>query len=391
MHLRPGLSVLWRGPGESQVGVDPRCAVVLDGLTPGDQRVVEHLTRGPTPADLQRVGRAVGVEPERVRELVARLKAAGVLDTRPTRSSWSLAVPDTEESYWSRLRDDGDGAAVLAVRASKRVAVVGLDRVGSFLATFLAMGGVGTLLLDDVSAVTEADLGVFQARDVGGRRATRAVTHLRAAFPRLRTSAPAGTRPDLVVTVSTAVADPLRLRHLRRAAIAHLPVVVGEVAVVVGPLVVPGRGPCTRCLDLHRVDADPAWPALAAQLLTSAPTGTPATLAQLGAALAAHQVLAALDDRTVTVTGATLEVTALDPVPLVRQWAPHPACGCDAPSAPATDPAAATTTPDQAAATTAATTDPAAVGPTSADGEEDGDGEPARADALAPAGSGGRA
>ena len=33
-----------------------------------------------------------------------------------------------------------------------------------------------------------------------------------------------------------------------------------------------------------------------------------------GAALAAHQVLAALDDRTVTVTGATLEVSALDPL-----------------------------------------------------------------------------
>ncbi|WP_448073007.1 ThiF family adenylyltransferase [Georgenia yuyongxinii] len=372
MHLRPGLTVLWRGPGESQVGLDPRCAVVLDGLTPGDQRVVEHLSRGPTPADLQRVGRAVGVEPERVRDLVTRLEAAGVLVTAPTRPAWSLTAADPEEAYWSRLRADGDGAAVRASRASRGVAVVGLDRLGSCLAMFLAMGGVGTLLLDDESEVTEADLGTFQPRDLGDRRAARAVAQLRAAFPRLRTSAPAGTRPDLVVTVSTAVADPVRLRRLRRAAVAHLPVVVGEVSVVVGPLVVPGRGPCTRCIDLHRVDADPAWPALAAQLLTAAPAATPATLAQMGAALAAHQVLAALDDRAVTVAGATLEVSALDPVPLVRQWAPHPACGCDAPPA------------DGSAARAA----PAPATRAEAGG---GAGAPTRAEDLLPAGSVSRA
>jgi hypothetical protein len=36
----------------------------------------------------------------------------------------------------------------------------------------------------------------------------------------------------------------------------------------VGPYVVPGRTPCLACLEAHRRDADPAWPAVAAQLVT---------------------------------------------------------------------------------------------------------------------------
>ena len=54
--------------------------------------------------------------------------------------------------------------------------------------------------------------------------------------------------------------------------LAHLAVTVRDGTVVVGPLVRPGRTPCLNCLDLHRRDRDPAWPAIAAQLQTTPPT-----------------------------------------------------------------------------------------------------------------------
>ena len=326
MRLRPGLTVLWRRPGESQVGTDPRCAVVLEGLTDGEQWLVEALRRSPTTADLQRLGRTRGIAPDRVREITDLLERSGVLD--PSDTPRSDPVPP-EEAYWSRLRADGDGAGVMAGRAAARVAVRGVDRLGMSLAATLAAAGVGTLLLDDDAPVTAADLGVFHPRDVGRPRGRCGAEHLRSAFPALRISAPPGTRPDVLVAVSYGVPDPIRLRPLLREDVTHLPVVVGDVDVAVGPLVVPGRGPCTRCLDLHRTDADDAWPALATQLRVAPHPGTEVTVAALGSALAAHQVLAALDGREVGVTATSLEVRALDPVPVVRRWTVHPRCGCD--------------------------------------------------------------
>ncbi len=47
----------------------------------------------------------------------------------------------------------------------------------------------------------------------------------------------------------------------------HLPVLVSERSVSVGPLVEPGDGPCLYCVQLARLDADPAWLAVATQLL----------------------------------------------------------------------------------------------------------------------------
>ncbi|MPV38328.1 ThiF family adenylyltransferase [Georgenia subflava] len=330
MRLRPGLSVLWRRKGESQVGIDPRCAVVLEDLEVAEQQVLDHLRHEPTEADLLRVGKVAGVGPERVRELVTLLERSGVVDLKaPARRTPIPSAVPSEVAYWSRLMHDGDGGAVLAARERATVTVVGLDQVGMRLATHLAEAGVGTLLLEDDSAVGPDDVGPYHPRDIGARRAAQAETQLRSTFPRLRTSAPARTRPDVLVAISWAVADPVRLRPLLREDVVHLPVVIGEVDVCVGPLVVPGKGPCTRCMDLHRTDADPAWPALATQLRGSPAPGTSATAAQLGAAVAAHQVLAALDGRELVIDRASLEVSGLSPLPVLRPWTVHPECGCD--------------------------------------------------------------
>ncbi|GAA4288443.1 hypothetical protein [Georgenia daeguensis] len=326
MRLRPGLTVLWRRKGESQVGVDPRCAVVLEDLTAGEQHVLDHLRHEPTEADLIRVGRTSGVAPERVRELVALLHRSGVLapDPRP-RPPGSAVTPD--EAYWSRLLADGDGARLMAHRSAAAVAVAGLDQVGMRIAVHLAEAGVGTLLLKDESPVLPSDVGPYHPRDVGGVRRERAEAVLRSSFPQLRTTARTGARPDVLVAVSTGVADPVQLLPLVREDVVHLPVVVGEVDVAIGPLVVPGQGPCTRCLDLHRTDADPAWPALATQLRASPPPLAATHLGQLGSAVAANQVLAVIDGRELVVDRASIEI-GVSPLPVIRPWSVHPVCGC---------------------------------------------------------------
>jgi hypothetical protein len=71
---------------------------------------------------------------------------------------------------------------------------------------------------------------------------------------------------DLVVLADTLAADPRLVRDLHVGGVPHLPVRMRDGAGLVGPLVIPGVSSCLCCVDLHRTDRGPAWPALAAQL-----------------------------------------------------------------------------------------------------------------------------
>jgi hypothetical protein len=126
-----------------------------------------------------------------------------------------------------------------------------------------------------------------------------------------------------------AASDPLAA-GLHASGAPHLVATVREDTGIVGPLVVPGRTGCLRCGDLHRRDADPRWPRLAAQLTAGEPPASGATVTCLfTAVVAAVQVLAFLDGGAAPAAlDATLEVAPPDLLPRLRRWPPHPACGC---------------------------------------------------------------
>ena len=79
----------------------------------------------------------------------------------------------------------------------------------------------------------------------------------------------ADRRPDLAVVVGRQHPD--RMNSLVTNQIPHLAVLAGEAIGVVGPLVIPGRTSCLRCLDYIRASKDPAWPLILAQLATRQP------------------------------------------------------------------------------------------------------------------------
>lgn len=334
VRLRDGLAVLWREPGASQVGVDARFRAVLEDLTEGEQHLLDRLRSAPSVPDLVRAGRSLGVSPERVRALLARLEHAGVLapDDRPPlqRPGVRPTVSSADAAYWARVREDADGAAVLAARAGATVAVLGACRLGILVATGAAAAGVGTVLVADQALVTPLDVGpgAYDAADVGRRRGDAALDVLRATAPHVRVTGPPRTAPDVAVLVEHGVASPVRSRPLVREDLVHLSVVVGEVDVTIGPLVVPGEGPCLRCLDLTRCDEDPRWPAVATQVAADPPAGVESSLAPLAAALAVGQVLAHLDGREVVARSATLDLDAVSPLPRRTPRAVHPQCGC---------------------------------------------------------------
>jgi len=101
----------------------------------------------------------------------------------------------------------------------------------------------------------------------------------------------------------------------------------------VGPLVLPGRSACLRCLDLTRAERDPAWPLILAQLAGHAgadPAACDAVLATMVAAQATAQALAFIDrgPAAVAVISGTLELVLPDWQWRRRTWQPHRECGC---------------------------------------------------------------
>jgi bacteriocin biosynthesis cyclodehydratase domain-containing protein len=86
----------------------------------------------------------------------------------------------------------------------------------------------------------------------------------------------ADSHAAFAVIVGHYVLEPKRHGHWLRRDIPHLPVLFSDTQIRLGPLVEPGIGPCLYCLELRHLDDDPAWPAMAGQLLNrEAPTETP--------------------------------------------------------------------------------------------------------------------
>jgi bacteriocin biosynthesis cyclodehydratase domain-containing protein len=139
-------------------------------------------------------------------------------------------------------------------------------------------------------------------------------------------AAVADARPDLAVLTADHVLAPSAHALWLRRDVPHLPVVLGDSAATIGPLVEPGSAPCLLCLELHRRDADPAWPAIATQLLGRRSRVVSPALVMEAAAAAARAVFhwmgagagAAVALRIDAATGERTETL----------WQPHPDCGC---------------------------------------------------------------
>src|SRR5699024_5272521 len=238
----------------------------------------------------------------------------------------TAAGPD--DQYWRLAR----GAGVKRPKDRGR-AVGGRRRAGPLglrAGMLLAQAGVGAIVVSDPGPVLATDVadGPYRADDLGEPRQQAALGPLRAVAPRLRTSVPPGTPPDVVLLVDHHVVDPVPVRRLRRTGRAHLSVLVSELAVRGGPRVVAGAGACAACLRHCRGGTDERWPAVAAEAALRPPGAGETSLVWWGAVTAAQQLLARVDGRTVAAGSATLELTAWDGVPSRTSWSPHPDCEC---------------------------------------------------------------
>ncbi len=335
--LPPGTPLLRRSPDSLQVDGIDGAGTVLAGADPA---AVAALLRG---LDGRRTQRAVladaaagGLDPAAVGALLDGLRVTGALvDVDAVDLLASDAGPAATARTAAELPAirDGGGTPRWSARRAASVVVRGATRVGVPLAALLAASGIGRVGVADDGVVGAGDavVGGLTADDEGRPRTLAAADAVRRASPLadLR-PLPPGVAPDLVVlTRPWAASDPL-VAGLRDAGVAHLVATVRGQTGVVGPLVVPGVTSCLRCADLHRRDADPRWPLLAAQLTAGddVPSGSTLTCAATALA-AAQQALAYLDGSgSPAALSAVVELRPPDLVPRRRPGPPHPACGC---------------------------------------------------------------
>ena len=315
MRIRGGCAILWRQQGVSQIGTSPARRTIVGDLSPAEQRLLDEFARSLESSGVYRAARRSRVPMTRARQIVEELERQGALV-----SSATSELGGADGVYWDRLGAD----------AKRRGAALSQAVLAQEAALWLAEAGVGTIL----STRAPKDGGLEPL--------------LSARFPALRTRAPLRTRPDVMVTVDAHVVEPLLARRLAQEGIIHLPVVVGEAGVRVGPVLGSG-GPCSTCLELWERDADPCWPALATQMRTLPMPDVERLVLHESAALAARAVVDTLLGQAPPVEDAaggcggtsdptggsalwwamhSVEVDGRDPLGRRRAWQRHPECLC---------------------------------------------------------------
>ncbi|MCW3814896.1 TOMM precursor leader peptide-binding protein [Micromonospora sp. DR5-3] len=335
--LLPGLARLWRDRHTLQLGIEPGRAVLLKVTNPRAARLLDLLDGTRSERAVLAYAATARVAPDEARVLLDTLRGAGLVVPAQSLLPRELAGP-----VRTRLAGEADALAlatpalpgtpaqVLRRRRAARVLVTGAGRLGAAIAVALAQAGVGHVAPELPGPVRPGDLvGTgLTAAEVGRPLAAAVRAELGRSAPGTETGPLRRGRVDLVVQLGTDRPAALLATGYAQRRQPHLLVDLRGGVPVIGPLVRPPVGPCLNCLDLHRVDRDPDWPTLAAQLAADdAERACAATTRLAAVAYAAAEALAHLDGSTPETLGCAVEVAGAGRFRR-RQWPPHPSCGC---------------------------------------------------------------
>ena len=195
---------------------------------------------------------------------------------------------------------------VLAERWQRIVHIDQLDKSGSLLAKGLLASGVGKVVSHDDGKVLRTDLGElgFKAEDLGKSRLetlkqelvmfslTKNVTER---FVDLNYKPSKDLVISFAITVGHLATRPISyLRWLNRD-VPHLNINFDLYEAQISPIVFPGVTPCLNCLAESKVDEDPAWPAIASQLIDLPRTRDDSSALLTATGLALRVILRQLD------------------------------------------------------------------------------------------------
>src|SRR5215467_5801253 len=274
--LKPGLETVWRNRDTVQIGIDPRRAIALTGMR-GAAGLLRLLDGSRDRHQVLAAAGDLGMDAGTADRVLTLLAAAGALDDCPAGGSLAAGTrarlaPELATTSLARRDADG-GAGALARRQAARVRVHGASRAGLWIAGLLSAAGVGLVLSTGPAAPRPGPAGAVTPPPPGEPGTTTGQPSTATGGTGSLTDRP-GTaigrrprplrRPDLVILADSHGRELPGM--LAGHAVPHLAASASEAIGVVGPLVLPGRSACLRCLDLARTERDPAWPLILAQL-----------------------------------------------------------------------------------------------------------------------------
>ena len=316
--LRDDMPLLWRDARTLQVGDDPNCR--LDGLARDEAAWLFSLRGDRTLLAALVDAEELGLDRERAHHLLERLSTTGALDD-------AADMPASLRAVQPNMRDAFDAE----LRACRHVHRQASDAN----AAFDRRRGAG-IIVHGPSTIAHAICLVLSQAGIGN------VTHAESLSFARRHRARSQSMSCHILCSATPMVDDLGASALD---VPHLAVRAAGRRATVGPFVLPGITGCLRCEDMHRADADPAWPRVAAQL--SARRGPAASvnaaLAWTCAGLVTASVIAWVEaqrhedgmtwpagwpEQAPPTVGGCLAMTLPGALPQWRPRPAHPLCGC---------------------------------------------------------------
>jgi molybdopterin/thiamine biosynthesis adenylyltransferase len=322
-RINPARQLLWRNATDLQLGVHE--PVVFNDVTPEQERVLSLLQRGV--AD-----EAIVVDQAALLDRIAPALIEFGQIKKP-RLSHQFMQGAFDELIRASFATGRDGVSVLENRAAKTVHLDSLGKGGLLIALGLAAAGIGRVLTDDVARVSNQEVHAlgYRSDQVGTLRisALEQLLRSRNSDTLIQNSTgltPAKSRHELAVLVASNAMDPRRFKSLLAARKPHLAVYFESSNVSVSPLI--SGSPCLDCLNLHRTDADSAWPALASQLVGMVEYLEDARSAMFASAMVVGEILRNLDSPTAEREFIGHRLNVASGRVTEWTWTRHPDCNC---------------------------------------------------------------
>lgn len=310
MRLINGSVMLLRSGGQAQFGTGGRNGFLVKGLSPVHIAILKWLFEKQSWYN-SHLERRFPENKQEIKDILQILKDGGLAAKHQ--------VPDGDCACAYHLY--GSDSAIKS-REQALVGVSGLGSLGITLTRKLVACGIHSLILRDQSKVKTRDLCVYKDDYLGAMRQDVAPLVL-------------GVNkqlPNKAVTIEVAInsylTNPAWAKTCINRGVPHLPIIKRETEIEVGPLFIPGTTCCLHCQHLAKRDADPEWPRIAAQLACAAPVMVDTALAEYASAFAVREILNYLSGLPLSLAGASWIFNLADPLPQLRQWQPHPQCGC---------------------------------------------------------------
>jgi len=237
------------------------------------------------------------------------------------------------------------GASIINARQNVRVEIYGSDRIATLLYGILLSSGVtythfalGTRSQDPLVVDTDLSAGFIRSTDVGQSYKQRMedLGKELSLFPieRLESAQEFDSEPaERYIKIHIGAMDPQLLSQWMAAGQEHIVISPPDGGkCVIGPLVQPGKTPCTRCRNIAIDEVIGSASVVADKVLIGERSNIqemPVFLAHYLAGLIASFILQRIDANTSDLMGAymavdSLELSASSLIPVAR----NPACGC---------------------------------------------------------------